>query len=115
MLDLIKGRRVEDALNTLMFTKKRIRRNLQAVALGGGERQLPERGKRHGCRPRPALREARHRQRRSAHEAYSSGPMGRAFRYQRRISHIEIALAEKRIGQRKTSEGAGAAAAKARK
>ena len=27
-------------------------------------------------------------------------PMGRAYRYQRRISHIEIALAEKVVGER---------------
>src|SRR5580698_937999 len=52
VLGLIKGRRVEEALDTLQFNKKRIR---------------------------PA-------------------PMGRAYRYQRRISHIEIALAEKVSG-----------------
>ena len=50
VLDLIKGKRVEDALSTLQFTKKRIAPAIfQAGAFGGGERELPERRKRVGC------------------------------------------------------------------
>ena len=45
VLDLIKGRRVEDALNTLMFTKKRVAATVEKLLLGGRERELLERGK----------------------------------------------------------------------
>ena len=41
VLDLIKGRKVEDALNTLVFTKKRVAAHgRQVAAFGAGERQL---------------------------------------------------------------------------
>ncbi len=42
-------------------------------------------------------------------------PMGRAFRYQRRISHLNIVLAEKPGDQRKAETSGGTAAAPAKK
>ncbi len=78
VLELIKGRRVEQALDTLAVRQARHRAgDLQAAALGGRERELPERreGPRRGCGP--AVREAGDRQRRSAHEAHPSGSDGK--------------------------------------
>ena len=44
VLDLIKGRRVEEALDTLLLHQEGHRAaDLQAAALGGGERQLRQR------------------------------------------------------------------------
>ena len=96
VLDLIKGRRVEDALNTLTFTKKRVAATIEKLlrsALENANYLSSEKGVevdvdklyvKHAVandgprmkRIRPAL-------------------MGRAYRYVRRIAHIEIALAER--------------------
>ena len=77
VLDLIKGRRVEEALDTLTVCQEGYRAQaVQTSALGGGERQLRQRGKGPGHRCRPPVREARGRQRRAAHEAYPSRAHG---------------------------------------
>ena len=96
VLDLIKGRRVEDARNTLMFTKKRVAAHGgQAAAVGAGQRQLStsEKGidveidnlyvKRAIANDGPRMKRIR------------PAPQGRAYRYQRRIAHIELVLAER--------------------
>src|SRR6266436_5522456 len=96
VLDLIKGRRVEDALNTLAFTKKSIAPNVHKLlrsAIENANYIGQEKGldvdvdnlyvKRAIANDGPRMKRIR------------PAPMGRAFRYQRRISHIEIALAEK--------------------
>ena len=96
VLDLIKGRRVEDALNTLAFTKKRVAPTIEKLlrsALENANYLSTEKGtdvdvdnlyvKRAIANEGPRMKRIR------------PAPMGRAFRYQRRISHIEIALAEK--------------------
>ena len=96
VLDLIKGRRVEDALNTLLFTKKRVAAQVHKIlrsALDNANYLSSEKGldvdvdglfvKRAVANDGPRMKRIR------------PAPQGRAYRYQRRMSHIEIALAEK--------------------
>src|SRR5215471_15532729 len=96
VLDLIKGKRVEDALSTLQFTKKRIAPaifELVRSAVENANYLSAEKGldvdvdrlyvKRAIANDGPRMKRIR------------PAPMGRAFRYQRRISHMEIVLAEK--------------------
>jgi large subunit ribosomal protein L22 len=96
VLDLIKGRRVEDALNTLAFTKKRVAPTIEKLlrsAVENANYMSTEKGsdvdvdnlyvKRAVANDGPRMKRIR------------PAPMGRAYRYVRRISHIEIALAEK--------------------
>jgi large subunit ribosomal protein L22 len=96
VLDLIKGRRVEDALNTLVFTKKRVAATVEKLlrsALENANYLSNEKGldvdvdslyvKRAVANDGPRMKRIR------------PAPMGRAFRYVRRIAHIEIALEEK--------------------
>jgi len=96
VLALIQGRRVEDALNTLLFTKKRIAAQVHKIlrsALDNANYLSTEKGidvdvdnlyvQRAIANDGPRMKRVR------------PAPQGRAFRYQRRMSHIEIALAEK--------------------
>ena len=96
VLDLIKGRRVEDALNTLMFTKKRVAPTIEKLlrsAVENANYANTEKGvdvdvdnlyvKHAVANDGPRMKRIR------------PAPMGRAYRYVRRISHIEIALAER--------------------
>ena len=96
VLDLIKGRRVEDALNTLTFTKKRVAATVEKLlrsALENANYLSAEKGldvdidslyvKRAVAGDGPRMKRIR------------PAPMGRAFRYVRRISHLEIELAER--------------------
>src|SRR5579864_1444515 len=101
VLDLIKGRRVEEAMNTLAFTKKGVAPDLQKLlrsALENANYLSEEKGldldvdnlyvKRAIANEGPRLKRVR------------PAPQGRAFRYQRRMSHIEIALAERGAANR---------------
>jgi large subunit ribosomal protein L22 len=96
VLNLIKGRRVEDALNTLMFTKKRVAATVEKLlrsAVENANYLSSEKGvdvdvdslyvKRAIANDGPRMKRIR------------PAPMGRAYRYVRRIAHIEIALAER--------------------
>src|SRR5437868_13652398 len=96
VLDLIKGRRVEEAMNTLAFAKKGVAPDLHKLlrsALENANYLSEEKGidldvdnlyvKRAIANEGPRLKRVR------------PAPQGRAFRYQRRMSHIEIALAER--------------------
>jgi large subunit ribosomal protein L22 len=96
VLDLIKGRRVEDALNTLAFTKKRVASKVEKLvrsAVQNANYLSTEKNvdvdldnlyvKRAVANDGPRMKRIR------------PAPMGRAFRYVRRIAHIEIALAER--------------------
>jgi large subunit ribosomal protein L22 len=96
VLDLIKGRRVEDALNTLVFTKKRVAATIEKLlrsALENANYLSSEKGidvdvdklyvKHAIANDGPRMKRIR------------PAPMGRAFRYVRRISHIELVLAER--------------------
>ena len=100
VLDLIKGRRVEDALNTLAFTKKRVAATVEKLlrsAMENANYLSSEKGidvdvdslyvKRAVANDGPRMKRIR------------PAPMGRAFRYLRRIAHMELVLAE-RAGSR---------------
>ena len=117
VLDLIKGRRVEDAMNTLAFTKKGIAPDIQKVlrsAIENANYLGTEKGVdvdvdnlfvlRAIANDGPRMKRIR------------PAPMGRAYRYQRRMAHIEITLAEKnRNGASVETAEATLAAAPARK
>jgi large subunit ribosomal protein L22 len=96
VLDLIKGRRVEDAQNTLTFTKKRIAEKVLKLlnsAIANANHARDEKDvdidvdnlfvKRAVANDGPRMKRIR------------PAPQGRAYHYQRRLTHIEIALAEK--------------------
>src|SRR3954468_574200 len=96
VLNLIKGLRVEQALNTLAFTKKGVAPDVHKLlrsAIENANYASQEKGmdvdidrlyvKHAIANEGPRMKRIR------------PAPMGRAFRYQRRISHMEIVLAEK--------------------
>jgi large subunit ribosomal protein L22 len=96
VLDLIKGQRVEDARNTLLFTKKRVASTVGKLlqsAIDNANFLSTEKGvdvdldqlyvKNAVANDGPRMKRIR------------PAPMGRAFRYVRRIAHLEIVLAEK--------------------
>jgi len=97
VLGLIKGKRVEAALNTLAFTNKGIAPavlKLLRSAVENASYLSAEKGldvdldnlyvKNAIANEGPRMKRIR------------PAPMGRAFRYQRRMAHIEIELAEKK-------------------
>ena len=96
VLDLIKGQHVEAAINTVAFTNKRIAPVVEKVlrsAIANAQHLSDERGldvdvdnlivKTAVANEGPRMKRIR------------PAPMGRAFRYQRRIAHIIITVAEK--------------------
>ncbi len=96
VLELIKGRRVEEALDTLLYAKQGIAPKLYKLlrsAVENANYVSAEKGmdidvdrlyvKRAIANDGPRMKRIR------------PAPMGRAYRYQRRISHVEIALEEK--------------------
>jgi large subunit ribosomal protein L22 len=97
VLDMIKGLRVEKAINTVAFTNKRIAPVVEKVlrsAVQNAQHLSDERGldididnlyvKTAVANEGPRMKRIR------------PAPMGRAFRYQRRIAHIIITVAEKK-------------------
>jgi len=101
VLDLIKGKRVEDALTTLQFTKKRIapaifqlvRSAVENANYLGQEKGLDVDVDKLYVKTAVANDGPRMKRIRPA-------PMGRAYRYQRRISHLEVVLAQKGAADR---------------
>jgi large subunit ribosomal protein L22 len=110
VLDLIKGRGVEEALNTAAFTKKRIApviHKLLTSAVDNAKYVAGEQGvdldvdnlyvKQALANDGPRMKRIR------------PAPMGRAYRYQRRLTHIILSVAEReakngsRNGSRKGS------------
>jgi large subunit ribosomal protein L22 len=96
VLDLIKGRRVEEARNTLLFTKKRVAETVSKLlqsAIDNANFLSTEKGldvdldnlyvKSAVANDGPRMKRIR------------PAPMGRAYRYVRRIAHLEIVLAER--------------------
>ena len=96
VLDMIKGRRVEDALNALDYSTKRIAPDVAKVlrsAVANASYVSQEKGvdvdvdnlyvKNAFANEGPRMKRIR------------PAPMGRAFRYQRRLAHLNIVLAEK--------------------
>ena len=97
VLDLIKGRRVEDALNTLAFTKKRVANTVEKLvrsALENANYLSTEKGLDVDVDQLYVLRAVANDGPRM--KRIRPAPMGRAYRYQRRMAHIEVALAERR-------------------
>src|SRR3981081_3488002 len=95
VLELIKGRRVEDARNTLAFTKKRVAAHVGKLlqsALDNANFLASEKGldveidnlyvKRAIANDGPRMKRIR------------PAPQGRAYRFQRRIGNLELVLAE---------------------
>ena len=105
VLDLIKGKRVEAALTTVAFTDKRIapviegvlRSAVQNAVYLSDERNLDVDVDNLYVKTAVANEGPRLKRLRPA-------PMGRAFRYQRRLTHIVITVAEKRAAE---AAGAG--------
>src|SRR6202040_1376157 len=108
VLELIKGRRVEDALNTLAFTKKRIAAKVEKLlrsAVQNANYLSTEKNvdvdldslyvKHAVANEGPRMKRIR------------PAPMGRAYRYVRRIAHIEISLAERSRGGESVASVAG--------
>ncbi|HWC16753.1 MAG TPA: 50S ribosomal protein L22 [Terriglobales bacterium] len=96
VLDQIRGQQVEDAMNTLTFSKKGIAPSIGKLlrsAIENANYLGQEKGidvdvdqlyvKRAIANDGPRMKRIR------------PAPMGRAYRYQRRMAHIEIALAER--------------------
>ena len=96
MLDTIKGRRVEDALNILAFTKKGVAPDvfkLLRSAIENANFLSSEKGldvdvdnlyvKHAVANDGPRMKRIR------------PAPMGRAYRYVRRMAHLEVVLAER--------------------
>ena len=121
VLDLIKGMRVEAAINTVAFTRKRVAPIVQKVlesAVQNARHISDERGldvdidnlyvKTAVANEGPRMKRIR------------PAPMGRAFRYQRRLAHIIVTVAEKksstslvtRVSDDATTETAAPKAAK---
>jgi len=111
VVDLIRGQRAEDALQILRYTRKRAARDIEKVlrsAIANAERKAEDAGESLDvdrlyvtrCFVNEGPRWKRLR----------PAPMGRAFRYQRRTSHIVVAVAEHHIA---AQERVAAAAAEA--
>ncbi len=96
VLNLIKGRRVEEARNTLAFTKKRVAATVAKLlqsAIDNANFLSNEKGldvDLDNLYVRSAVANDGPRMKR-----IRPAPMGRAYHYVRRIAHIEIVLAEK--------------------
>src|SRR3984957_13915723 len=97
VLDLIKGLRVEQALNTVHFSTKRmapvvekvLRSAIQNATYVSQEQELDVEVDNLSVRTAVATEGPRMKLIRPA-------PMGRAFRYQRRLAHIIVTVAEKK-------------------
>ena len=113
VLNLIKGRRVEEARNTLAFTKKRVAATVGKLlqsAIDNANFLSTEKGldvdldslyvKHAVANDGPRMKRIR------------PAPMGRAYHYVRRIAHIEIVLAEKNRNGVPVATASGGKAAK---
>ncbi len=114
VLDLIKGKRIEAALNIVAFTQKKMAPVVEGVLRSAVQNALhlsDERGldidvdnlivKTAVANEGPRLKRLR------------PAPMGRAFRYQRRLTHIVITVAEKKAAETTGTSGDSTAAAQA--
>jgi large subunit ribosomal protein L22 len=99
VLELIKGRKVEEARNTLLFTKKRVAEHVGKLlqsALDNANYLSTEKNldiELDNLYVKSAIANDGPRMKR-----IRPAPQGRAFRYQRRISHIVLVLAERHQG-----------------
>src|SRR6202167_1102925 len=95
VIDLIRGQRAEDALQTLRFTKQRVAKDIEKTlrsAIANAERKADDAGTSldvdqlfvTGCFVNEGPRWKRMR----------PAPQGRGFRYQKRTAHITVQVAE---------------------
>ena len=105
VLELIKGRKVEEARNTLLFTKKRVAAHVGKLlqsALDNANFLSAEKNldiELDNLYVKSAIANDGPRMKR-----IRPAPQGRAFRYQRRISHITLVLAERGNGAHVSGE-----------
>jgi large subunit ribosomal protein L22 len=113
VLELIKGRGVQEALETAAFTKKRIApviHKLLISAVDNAKYVAEERGidldvdrlyvKQAVANDGPRMKRIR------------PAPMGRAYRYQRRLTHIVLSVAERAVSEGLVTRAEAPAAAK---
>ena len=126
VIDLIRGQRAEDALQTLRFTKKRVAKEVEKTlrsAIANAERKAEDSGESLDvdalfvtrCYVNEGPRWKRLR----------PAPMGRGFRYQKRTAHIIVEVAEHHraaadraaaaVAEEQASKGVKGAVRKARK
>jgi len=126
VVDLIRGQRAEDALQTLRFTKKRVAKEVEKTlrsAIANAERKAEDSGESLDvdelyvtrCFVNEGPRWKRLR----------PAPMGRGFRYQKRTAHIIVEVAEHHraaadraaaaVAEAEASKGVKGAVRKARK
>ena len=113
VIDLIRGHRAEDALQTLRFTKKRIAKDIEKIlrsAIANAERKADDAGTSldvdqlfvASCFVNEGPRWKRMR----------PAPQGRGFRYQKRTAHITVQVAEhSRAVENRAAEAAAEEAA----
>ena len=98
VMDLIRGQRAQDALQTLKFTQKRAAKHIAKVllsAIANAERKAEDSGAPldvdelyvNNCFVNEGTRWKRLR----------PAPMGRAFRYQKRTAHLWVGVAEHHV------------------
>jgi large subunit ribosomal protein L22 len=112
VVDLIRGQRAEDALQILHYTKKRIAQNIEKIlrsAIANAERKAEDAGESldvdHLYVSRCFVNEGPRWKR------LRPAPMGRAFRYQKRTSHILVAVTEHHAAAQERAAAAAAEAA----
>lgn len=95
VVDLIRGQRAEEALQTLQFTKKRVAREIEKTlrsAIANAERKADDAGESLDVDAlfvtRCFVNEG------SRWKRLRPAPMGRGFRYQKRTAHIVVEVAE---------------------
>src|ERR1700678_1882201 len=109
VVDLVRGKRAEDALQTLRFTKKRVAKEVEKTlrsAIANAERKADDAGESLDvdqlfvteCFANEGSRWKRLR----------PAPMGRAFRYQKRTAHIMVGVAEHAVGVQQRAQAAAA-------
>ena len=116
VLELIKGRKVEEARNTLLYTKKRVAAHVGKLlqsALDNANFLSAEKNldvdldnlyvKNAIANDGPRMKRIR------------PAPQGRAYRYQRRIAHITLVLAERGNGAARVAGGGSTSAAPAKR
>src|SRR4029077_15664300 len=95
VIDLIRGQRAEEALQTLRFTKKRVAKDVEKTlrsAIANAERKADDAGESLDVDAlvvsRCFVNEG------SRWKRWRPAPMGRGFRYQKRTAHIVVQVAE---------------------
>jgi large subunit ribosomal protein L22 len=112
VIDLIRGQRAQDALQILHYTKKRAAHDIEKVlrsAIANAERKAEDAGASLDVDElyvsRCFVNEG------SRWKRLRPAPMGRAYRYQRRTSHIVVAVEEHHRAAAERTAAAEAAAA----